>query len=68
MTRPKTYGDNAERQREYRKRRARKLERLTMAEDLLQRVNKDAILEPSEPGLIVSDLVEEIEAFIKEAV
>lgn len=65
MTRAKTYGDNAERQREYRKRRAVKLERLSEAEFLLLKISKDANLESSQPGLEIDDLVEEIETFVK---
>ncbi len=68
MTRAKTYEDNADRQREYRKRRAVKLERLSEAEFLLLKISKDAVLEPSQPGLEIDDLIEEIREFVSGSV
>ncbi len=68
MTRAKTYNSNAERQKEYRKRRsvrlARKLDRLTEAEFLLLKISKDANLESSQPGIEIDDLIQEIADFV----
>ena len=68
MTRAKTYGDNAERQREYRKRRAVKLERLTEAEFLILKISKDANLESSQPGIEIDALIEEIATFVSKLI